>query len=132
VIEIVDDGRGIDWPRVALKAAELGLPADTEQDFHAALFLGGVSTASHVTDISGRGIGMGALRVATLALGGEMEIETELGRGTTLRMVFPQTAKVEEVGSVTGPACSWTCALRQLEHSESPGGEDRRFDANFG
>jgi two-component system chemotaxis sensor kinase CheA len=101
VVEIADDGRGIDWPRVAVKAAELGLPTRTEQDLHAALFLGGVSTAAHVTDISGRGIGMGALRAATLALGGEMEIETELGRGTTLRMVFPQTTRVEEVSSVT-------------------------------
>jgi two-component system chemotaxis sensor kinase CheA len=100
VVEIADDGRGIDWPLVAVKAAALGLPVDTEQDLQAALFLGGVSTASQVTDISGRGIGMGALRAATLDLRGEMEIETELGRGTTLRMVFPQTAVVDDVGSL--------------------------------
>jgi two-component system, chemotaxis family, sensor kinase CheA len=99
VVEIADDGRGIDWPLVAVKAAELGLPTDTLADLHTALFLGGVSTATNVTDISGRGIGMGALRAATLALHGEIEIETKLGLGTTFRMVFPQTAMAPEVAS---------------------------------
>jgi two-component system chemotaxis sensor kinase CheA len=98
VVEIADDGRGIDWPLVAVKAAQLGLPGGTEQELHAALFLDGVSTASHVTDISGRGIGMGALRAATLALRGTIEIETELGLGTTLRMVFPPTALAADAG----------------------------------
>jgi len=100
VVEIADDGRGIDWPRIAVKATELGLPADSEQALKAALFLDGVSTASQVTDISGRGIGMGALREATVALQGELEIETALGRGTTLRMVFPQEAMVPQQASL--------------------------------
>jgi two-component system, chemotaxis family, sensor kinase CheA len=97
VVEISDDGRGIDWAQVARKALELGLPAATESDLRGALFRDGVSTASHVTDISGRGLGMGAVRAATEALGGHLEIETELRHGTTLRMVFPKAAMTQEL-----------------------------------
>jgi len=97
VVEISDDGRGIDWARVARKALELGLPATTESDLRGALFRDGVSTAANVTDISGRGLGMGAVRAATEALGGYLEIETELARGTTLRMVFPEAAMTPDL-----------------------------------
>ncbi len=97
VVEISDDGRGIDWARVARKALELGLPAATDSDLRGALFRDGVSTAAHVTDISGRGLGMGAVRAATEALGGHLEIETELGRGTTLRMIFPKAAMTPDL-----------------------------------
>jgi two-component system chemotaxis sensor kinase CheA len=89
VIEVVDDGRGIDWRRIADKAGEMGLPSATEEELRAAIFEDGVSTATHVTDLSGRGIGMGALRAATASLGGELAIETRPGLGTTLRMTFP-------------------------------------------
>jgi two-component system chemotaxis sensor kinase CheA len=92
VVEIADDGPGIDWTEVARKATELGLPVATEANLREALFCDGVSTAEDVTDISGRGLGMGALRAATVALGGELEIETQAGRGTTLRLVFPKDA----------------------------------------
>jgi two-component system, chemotaxis family, sensor kinase CheA len=92
VVEIADDGPGIDWAEVARKATELGLPAATAANLRDALFCDGISTAADVTDVSGRGLGMGALRAATLALGGELEIETEAERGTTLRLVFPKDA----------------------------------------
>jgi two-component system chemotaxis sensor kinase CheA len=96
VVGIADDGRGIDWGRIAAKAAELGVPAKTETELRMALFEDGVSTAARVTDISGRGLGMGALRAATEALGGTIEIETQPGRGTTLRMIFPRDAMAPE------------------------------------
>jgi two-component system chemotaxis sensor kinase CheA len=98
VVEIADDGRGIDWAGVARKAAELGLPSRTDADLRAALFHDGVSTAAHVTDISGRGIGMGAVRAATEALGGQLEIETASRQGTTLRMVFDASAMIADLG----------------------------------
>jgi two-component system chemotaxis sensor kinase CheA len=103
VVEIADDGRGIDWAGVARKAAELGLPSRTEADLRAALFCDGVSTAAHVTDISGRGIGMGAVRAATEALGGHLEIETAPQKGTTLRMVFQASAMTPDLGLVALP-----------------------------
>lgn len=57
-----------------------------------ALFVDGLTTADSVSDVSGRGVGMGALLEGIMALGGELAIETELGKGTTLRMTFPQSS----------------------------------------
>lgn len=92
VIEIEDDGRGIDWDRVAERAAAAGLPHQTRPDLERALFRDGVSTAASVTDVSGRGVGMGALLVATEQLGGELRIQSKWREGTTLRFVFPPSA----------------------------------------
>ncbi len=89
VVEIADDGRGIDWTRVAERAAAAGLPTHTRGDLERALFSDGLSTAARVTETSGRGVGMGALLAATQELGGELSIQSELREGTTLRFVFP-------------------------------------------
>lgn len=89
VIEIEDDGRGIDWGRVAERAAEAGLPHHTRAELERALFSDGVTTAAEVTDISGRGVGMGALLVATEQLGGELSIQSTWQKGTMLRFAFP-------------------------------------------
>ncbi len=97
VVEIADDGRGINWAELARKATDLGLPAATEADLRNALFHDGISTAAHITDISGRGLGMGAIRAATTGLGGTLEVETQPHRGTTLRMVFPTAAMTPEL-----------------------------------
>jgi two-component system chemotaxis sensor kinase CheA len=99
IVEIADDGPGIDWPRVARKASELGLPAGNPEELRSALFHDGVSTAAQVTDISGRGIGMGAVRAATESLGGQIEIETRPGGGTSLRMVFPAAAMTPDLSA---------------------------------
>lgn len=88
VVEISDDGRGIDWQRLAAEAAGRGIEASTERDLLATLFADGVSTASRVTDISGRGVGLSAVRDATRALSGEIEVDTIAGMGTTIRMTF--------------------------------------------
>ncbi len=92
VLEISDDGRGIDWDRIATEAARKGLPTATEADLRAALFEGGISTARTVTPLSGRGVGMSAMLEATRALGGRISVASEHGLGTTLRFVFPEAA----------------------------------------
>jgi two-component system chemotaxis sensor kinase CheA len=104
VVEIADDGRGIDWTSVARKAAGLGLPSKTDEDLRLALFHGGVSTADRVTDTSGRGVGMSAVRAAAESRGGELEIETSEEHGTTLRMCFPKQAMSPDLGI---PLQSW-------------------------
>jgi two-component system chemotaxis sensor kinase CheA len=104
VVEIADDGRGVDWVRVGLKATELGVPASTESQLRDALFRDGVSTAARVTDISGRGVGMGALRAATEALGGLVELDTRAKQGTTLRMVFPKNAMTPDLRTSSNAA----------------------------
>jgi two-component system chemotaxis sensor kinase CheA len=88
-IECSDDGRGIDWPRVREKAKERGLPSATEADLVNALFSDGLSTAEAVSDISGRGVGMSAVRDAAHKLGGTISVVSKRGIGTILRFRFP-------------------------------------------
>lgn len=89
VIEIADDGRGIDWAAVREKANRAGLPSDGDEALQAALFSDGLSTAEQVTSLSGRGVGMGALREATHTFGGRLVVESSADAGTTVRMTFP-------------------------------------------
>jgi len=88
-VEITDDGRGIDWARVAVRASRAGHPCDTQQDLEAALFQDGISTADEVTHVSGRGVGLGAVRDACEALGGTTSITSVAGAGATFRFRFP-------------------------------------------
>jgi two-component system chemotaxis sensor kinase CheA len=91
VIEIHDDGRGIDWAAVADKARTRGIPAETEHDLVEALFTDGLSTKGDVTDFSGRGVGMSAVRSAAEARGGRISVQSEPGGGTRVEFRFPQT-----------------------------------------
>ncbi|MGH7435234.1 MAG: nitrate- and nitrite sensing domain-containing protein [Polyangiaceae bacterium] len=86
VIEVADDGAGIDWTRVAAKARAAGLPASRPADLERALFTSGISTRDAVTDVSGRGVGLAAVWNAADALGGTVRVESAKGRGT--RFVF--------------------------------------------
>jgi two-component system chemotaxis sensor kinase CheA len=88
-IEVTDDGRGIDWSRVREKAKERGLSHATERDLVNALFCDGLSTADAVSDVSGRGVGMSAVRDAALALGGTVDVSSRLGVGSTISFQFP-------------------------------------------
>jgi two-component system chemotaxis sensor kinase CheA len=96
VVEIADDGRGMDWEALARKAEALGIAAATPTEIQAALFKQGVSTAAEVSDLSGRGTGLGAVQAATQRLGGRLEIQTTHGRGTTFSMSFPSEAMSPE------------------------------------
>jgi signal transduction histidine kinase len=90
VFELEDDGRGIDWSAVATRAAERGLPNDSEAALVDALFHAGLSTRHEVSDISGRGVGLAAVRAATVARGGRISVTTRPGRGTLFRFSFPE------------------------------------------
>ena len=100
IISVRDDGRGIDPARVARKAAERGLiPADAVDavDAKAAaelLFHPGFSTAEVTSDISGRGVGMDAVRTTVRELGGEVLLHSELGQGTTAQVRLPLTLAI--------------------------------------
>jgi two-component system, chemotaxis family, sensor kinase CheA len=88
-IELSDDGRGIDWARVRDKARERGLPTASEKDLVDALFSDGLSTAESVTEVSGRGVGMSAVRQAARQLEGVVSVVSTRGVGTTVRFRFP-------------------------------------------
>ncbi|HEX3762575.1 MAG TPA: ATP-binding protein [Kofleriaceae bacterium] len=88
-IEIRDDGRGIDWDRVRARASSLGLPTETQNQLIEALFTDGVSTKDAITDASGRGVGLAALRAAARIGGGRVTIASRPQRGTSLQFEFP-------------------------------------------
>lgn len=88
-ISISDDGRGIDWDKVTEVAYAKGLPAETHSDLVEALFTDGLSTSDSVTETSGRGVGMSAVKQAADQLGGTIGVNSELGRGTTFKFRFP-------------------------------------------
>jgi chemotaxis protein histidine kinase CheA len=92
VIEIADDGAGIDWARTADKARAAGLPARRPADLERALFAPGVSTLDSVTATSGRGIGLAAVRDAATRLGGSVHVQSEQGRGTRFVCRIPLSA----------------------------------------
>jgi two-component system chemotaxis sensor kinase CheA len=100
VIEIQDDGRGIDARRVAQKAVDKGLiTAETaagisEAEAFQLIFLPGFSTAETVTDLSGRGVGMDVVRRNIEALRGKIEIDSQLGVGTRFRLRLPLTLAI--------------------------------------
>ena len=89
VVEIADDGRGVDWEAVRARAAAAGLPARTSADLHAALFHDGLSTRADADDLSGRGVGMGALREECERLRGKLMLSSARGVGTTLTFSLP-------------------------------------------
>lgn len=90
VIEVVDDGRGIAWDRLAARARAEGLPCATHDDLVAALFADGVSTRDVVTEVSGRGIGLAAVKDVVEACGGSLAVRSEAGRGTAFSFHLPR------------------------------------------
>lgn len=90
VLSIEDDGRGIDWVKLAERAQRAGLPSSTHVDLVNALFADGVSTSEGVTTLSGRGVGLGATRQRCLELGGRLSIHSERGVGTRFDFAFPR------------------------------------------
>lgn len=90
VVEVADDGRGIDWNRIRAKAEQLGLPSASHDDLVSALFHDGLSTRDQASEYSGRGVGMSAVKAEVEQLGGSVEITSQPGQGTTFRFSFPQ------------------------------------------
>jgi two-component system chemotaxis sensor kinase CheA len=98
VIEIADDGKGLDTERIKARAIARGLIAPgaspSPEEIHALIFEPGFSTAEKVTEISGRGVGMDVVRRNIDALRGRVEITTEAGKGTTFIIRLPLTLAV--------------------------------------
>ncbi|MDB4945161.1 MAG: Sensory box histidine kinase/response regulator [Labilithrix sp.] len=101
VVAIADDGRGIDWAKVANAARARSLPAETREDLVAALFTDGLSTADAVTATSGRGVGTAAALEAAVALGGRVAVTSEPGRGTRFEFCFPASALTDDAPPAT-------------------------------
>jgi len=103
VIEIEDDGAGVDPERVRRKAIERELiPEDkaatlSDADAVQLIFLPGFSTAEAISDLSGRGVGMDVVRNAVERINGHVELSSQLGKGTRLRLSLPLSMAVTNV-----------------------------------
>ena len=113
VIVVQDDGRGIDWERVRARAVERGLPSQAQRDLEQALFADGFSLKYQVSEVSGRGVGLAAVKNVVTAMGGRIELESKLGEGATWRFCF-SLATLLDAGStdeLDGPKAPGESAL---------------------
>jgi two-component system chemotaxis sensor kinase CheA len=98
VIEITDDGRGLNKQKILDKAMKKGIVAGadnlSDQDIYKMILLPGLSTAEKITDVSGRGVGMDVVKQAVDKLRGKIDIDSMPGRGTTLSTSFPLTLAI--------------------------------------
>jgi two-component system chemotaxis sensor kinase CheA len=99
-IEITDDGKGLDGDKLASKAIQKGLINEdqaklmSQREKTNLIFLPGFSTADKVTDVSGRGVGMDVVKTNLDQLGGIIDIDSEPGKGTTIRIKLPLTLAI--------------------------------------
>jgi len=103
VIEIIDDGKGIDPAVVKRKAYEKGLIDEaalermSDREAVNLIFAAGLSTAAVVSDLSGRGVGMDVVRTAVEKLNGSVGVESEVGKGTSIRIALPLSMAVTQL-----------------------------------
>jgi two-component system chemotaxis sensor kinase CheA len=88
-VEFADRGPGIDWDVIRLRAKQHGLPSDTQAELVEALFSDGISAASEVSEFSGRGVGLSAVRDTCQRKAGKVEVITAKGKGTKFRFSWP-------------------------------------------
>lgn len=101
IIEIKDDGKGLDKETILAKAIEKGLVAPntslTDEEIFGFIFNAGFSTASKVTNVSGRGVGMDVVKKAIIdSLKGSIDVKSEAGMGTTVTIKLPLTLAIIE------------------------------------
>ncbi|EAI4330858.1 hybrid sensor histidine kinase/response regulator [Campylobacter upsaliensis] len=100
VVEITDDGKGLDAAGLKMKALEKNLITEkeaeqmTEKEAFALIFKPGFSTAAKVTNVSGRGVGMDVVKTNIEKLNGVIEIDSELGKGSTFKLKIPLTLAI--------------------------------------
>jgi len=98
VIEITDDGAGLNRDKILFKAIERGLVGEDEQitddRIYMLIFQAGFSTADQISDLSGRGVGMDVVRRNIQDLGGRIDVHSEIGQGSTFTVRLPLTLAI--------------------------------------
>ena len=123
LISVADDGRGVDPARVARKAVERGLiPAEAAEGIDTQralelLFSPGFSTAEEMSDVSGRGVGMDAVRATIRELGGEVLLQSALGEGTTAQIRLPLTLAIVAALVVESRGAPFAIQLDRVERT---------------
>jgi chemotaxis protein histidine kinase CheA len=113
VVCVADDGRGIDRAAVRARLGERALGADDRQLLQL-LLRSGLSTREQVTQLSGRGIGLGTLAVVADQLRGDVELESEAGRGTEFTLQLPLRLSLVEGLVVEAGGCAYVLPLSGL------------------
>jgi two-component system chemotaxis sensor kinase CheA len=127
IIEVVDDGAGLNRERILAKARERGMVVSDsmpDQDVWQLIFEAGFSTAAVVTDVSGRGVGMDVVKRNIRALGGRVEIDSATGVGTRIRVRLPLTLAILDGLSVNVGGELFIVPLTCVVESLQPRTED--------
>jgi len=135
VIEVGDDGGGLNRERILAKGRERGLPVSdtmTDQEVWALIFEPGFSTAATITDVSGRGVGMDVVRRNIQAMGGRIDIESMLGIGTTMTLRLPLTLAILDGMSVAVGDETFIIPLAFITESLQPQALDVKGVAGHG
>ena len=135
VIEVGDDGRGLDRDKILAKAAERGIavpehPSDAQ--VWDLIFAPGFSTADAVTDLSGRGVGMDVVRRNIQALGGEVHLESTAGHGTRVVIRLPLTLAILDGMTVSSGGETLILPLAHVLEALQPQDDDIRTLAGEG
>jgi len=127
LIEVKDDGAGMDREVLLRKARENGLNVSdtmTDEDVWQLIFAPGFSTAKEVTDVSGRGVGMDVVKRNIQAMGGRVEIQSKKGEGTNTRIVLPLTLAILDGMSIKVGRETFILPLSAVLESLQPAKED--------
>ena len=127
VIEVTDDGGGLNRDKILAKAASNGLPVNesmSDTEVFSLIFAPGFSTADVVTDVSGRGVGMDVVKRNITAMGGNIEIRSALGYGTTISISLPLTLAILDGMSVSLDKSIYVVPLNLIIETLQPRAED--------
>ncbi|MDN7841350.1 chemotaxis protein CheA, partial [Burkholderia multivorans] len=127
VIEVSDDGAGLNRERILAKAAKQGMQIPeniSDDEVWQLIFAPGFSTAETVTDVSGRGVGMDVVKRNIQSMGGHVEISSQAGRGTTTRIVLPLTLAILDGMSVKVGSEIFILPLNFVMESLQPSNDD--------
>ncbi len=123
VIEVSDDGAGLNRERILKKAISQGMAVSEntpDEEVWQLIFAPGFSTAEKVTDISGRGVGMDVVRRNIQGMGGHIQLSSRAGRGTTTRIVLPLTLAILDGMSVRVGEETFILPLSHVTESMQP------------
>jgi len=98
-VEVADDGRGLDFEALRRAAEQRGVAATTHEELVEFMFCDGVTTREVATELSGRGVGLGAVAAACRAASGVFDVDTKPGKGTVFRFLFPGSVVQARAGA---------------------------------
>jgi len=127
VIEVSDDGAGLNRAKILAKARERGMNASdamSDEDVWQLIFAPGFSTAAQVSDVSGRGVGMDVVKRNIEGMGGRVEIASRTGQSTTIRVVLPLTLAILDGMSVRVGRETFILPVTAVIESLQPRDED--------